>query len=168
MKLGRIYVIKSKQTDKVYVGSTVETLNRRFSGHKSDKRCTSREILKYGDAEIELLECYECEDDEDLELREAYYIREYKKNNLCVNKKIPRRTKKEWYEDNKETFLEYAKEYREENKEAIVEYHKKRYEKNKEKLNQKFNCECGGKYTHANKSKHLKSKKHQEYLQVKK
>jgi len=31
---GRIYIIRSKQTDKIYIGSTVETLNIRFSKHK--------------------------------------------------------------------------------------------------------------------------------------
>ena len=138
MMIGYIYIIKSKQTNRVYVGSTVLTLKKRFRLHKLNQDCTSREILKYSDAEIELLECYEYEDDEELELKEAYYIREYKKNNLCVNKKIPRRTKKE-----------YNQEYREENK---------------EKLNEKIECSCGGKYTHKHKSHHFKTKKHLEFL----
>jgi len=67
--------------------------------------------------------------------REAYYI----KNNQCINKEIPGRTKKE-----------SNKEY---------------YEKNKEKLNEKIDCECGGKYIHQHKSRHMKSKKHINYIE---
>ena len=73
MMIGKIYIIKSSQTNRVYVGSTVQSLNERFSKHKSDKNCTSREILKYSDAEIELLECYECENLEQLRWIEAGY-----------------------------------------------------------------------------------------------
>ena len=188
--IGNIYIIRSKQTDKVYIGSTFNTLSIRLSGHKCSKTCTSREILKYSDAEIELLECYECEDDEQLELREAYYIREYKKNNLCVNKQIPGRTIAEYKKENKETIAEYyqenkekrkeyqkehyeenkkaisekKKEYYEENKEAINKKNNEYYEKNKEKAHQKFTCRCGGRYTHQNKAIHFKTKKHQDYF----
>ena len=59
--LGYIYIIRSKQTDKVYIGSTVQSLKIRFSFHKLQKDCSSVEILKYDDATIEVLECYECE-----------------------------------------------------------------------------------------------------------
>ena len=38
---------------------------------------------------------------------------------------------------------------------------------NKAKINakkkQKFNCECGGRYTHINKLRHMKSKNHNIY-----
>ena len=63
---GRIYKITSSDTDDVYVGSTLLTLNRRFSNHKNhykryaqgiyDHRYTkSFEIIKFGDARIELV-----------------------------------------------------------------------------------------------------------------
>jgi hypothetical protein len=45
--------------------------------------------------------------------------------------------------------------YREKNKEEIAK-----------KANQKFECECGGRYVFNHKSTHQKSKKHQEYLQT--
>ena len=42
------------------------------------------------------------------------------------------------------------------------------YEKNKElrreKAKQKFNCECGGKYTRGVKARHLKTIKHTTYI----
>ena len=171
---GRIYIIRSKQTDKVYIGSTVQSLNKRFRLHKIQD-CTSQEILKYSDAEIILLECYECENKEQLKNREGEYIRQYN----CVNKNIAGRTRKEWIEDNKEYFKEYyqenkeklnekKKEYREKNKEAIAEHNKEYRQKNREiiaeKANEKFTCECGGKYTHSNKARHFKTEMHLEFL----
>ena len=52
--------------------------------------------------------------------------------------------------------------------EQRTEYHKEYYSENKNKINErqnkKFDCDCGGKYTYAHKSQHLKSKKHQNYL----
>lgn len=175
--LGRIYIIRSKQTNKVYVGSTVETLNIRLREHKSHKNCTSREILKYSDAEIILIECYECEDEKQLKKREGEYQRQYD----CVNIRIEGRTDKEYRQENKEkiaekdkkyrqknkqAILQKSKEYRENNKEAILEYQKEYYEKNKEKINEKITCECGGRYSHQNKAKHLKTKKHLKFVEI--
>ena len=191
---GRIYIIRSKQTDKVYIGSTVETLNIRFSKHKSKQNCTSREILKYSDAEIELLECYECQDENQLRKKEGQYQKQYD----CVNERIEGRTQKEYREDNKEIILEKKKEYRQKNKEKIAQHKKEYYqenreevlkkrqehyqenkeeilkkqqeyrEKNKEVINEKkkekFTCECGGKYILCNKSQHFKTKMHLEFL----
>ena len=64
LKKGKIYIIKSNQTDNVYIGATTATLNTRLSQHKYDfkhyggdgKRsyATSFEIVKYPDCYIEL------------------------------------------------------------------------------------------------------------------
>jgi hypothetical protein len=54
----------------------------------------------------------------------------------------------------------YDKQHYEENKE-----HKKKYrENNKQKICEKFDCECGGRFTHGDKSKHFKTQKHQKYV----
>jgi len=162
--IGRIYIIRSKQTNKVYVGSTVETLNIRFSKHKLDKKCTSQKILKYSDATIELVECYECENREQLERREGKYQKQYD----CVNERIAGRTRQEYYQDNKQELAEKKKEYREKNKETIAEKKKEHYQNNKEEIlekqSKKFECPCGGKYTHNHKARHFKTKKHIEFL----
>ena len=46
-------------------------------------------------------------------------------------------------------------------------YNQTYYYKHKEsllnKLSQKFDCECGGKYTHAHRIRHLNCKKHKQY-----
>lgn len=80
---GKIYKIRSPQTDKVYIGSTVQDLKNRLDGHKShyksylkgsSKYISSSELLKYNDAFIELIEVYPCNNKEELYDREQYYI----------------------------------------------------------------------------------------------
>ena len=65
--------------------------------------------------------------------------------------------------------VEYLKKHRLENKEHYQEYDKKHAKKykleNVEKLTQKFDCECGGKYTYEHKSHHLKTLKHLKYCE---
>ena len=76
---------------------------------------------------------------------------------------------KEYYKNNKEKLLEKSKQWKENNKEKLSVQRKKYNEKNKEKIaereNQKHNCKCGGKFTHQNKSKHVKTKKHMKYIE---
>jgi len=70
-----------------------------------------------------------------------------------LNKYVPSRTKKEYYADNAN---------------EIKERHKQYYIENKDKINkmwnEKFTCECGGKFTLNNKTHHLKTNKHQDYI----
>jgi len=117
---GKIYTIRSSQTDKYYIGSTTTSLAKRFSSHKScykngRKDITSVEIVKYDDAYIELLEDYPCGSKNELNKREGQLIRQYK--NECVNKFISGRTrkeyKKEYYIDNSEKLKEQMRLYRE-------------------------------------------------------
>jgi hypothetical protein len=53
----------------------------------------------------------------------------------------------------------------EEKKDKHKEISKKYYEEIKEKKNKKYNCECGGKYTECHKARHLRTKKHQKFLE---
>ena len=122
---GKIYKIVDNTNDNIYIGSTVEKyLTNRLSKHKYNKKCRSILIIKNGDYDIKLIENYPCESKEELESREAYYIR----NTTCVNKQIPGRTQKEYQKTNKEKISEYQKEYKENNKEAIKEYKKNLYQ----------------------------------------
>ena len=114
----KIYKIYSYENDDVYYGSTCETLSQRMTRHRSylksykegkGKYITSIQILEFESAKIELVENYPCNSKEELLQREGYYIR----NNNCVNKYIPDRTKKE-----------YNKAYREANNEKYTEYQK--------------------------------------------
>ena len=83
--MAKIYKITSKETDKVYVGSTeADELRKRMWWHKNNMKAgattTSKEILKYADAKIELIE--ECEP-ENKQAREQYWIDHF--GPLCVN-----------------------------------------------------------------------------------
>ncbi len=190
---GKIYTIRSNQSDLFYIGSTCLPLYKRFYKHKSNYKSwlndtfpyiTSFELLKYDDCYIELLEDYPCKNKRELERREGQSIRFYKEK--CVNCRIEGRTDKEWREANKESINQYAKEYREANKEAINQYakeyrdankelisenNKQYYDANREAINQKarqpYNCQCGSIIRMSDKAKHEKSKKHIAWLNLK-
>lgn len=61
---------------------------------------------------------------------------------------------KEYYENNREELNKYNKEYLKNNREIL-----------NEKQRQKHTCECGGKYTRVNKVTHMKSKRHQKFVE---
>ena len=167
----KIYKITCNETEKIYIGSTTSTLTKRFKRHKSNytswkngkyNYTTSFKMFdEYGkeSCNITLIENYPCDNNKELGLREAYYIR----NNNCYNKYIPGRTIKEYYEENKEKINEQHEQYNEVNKKRIKEVMKKYYEDNKDKFKEKITCDCGGKWTHSNKATHFKTKKHQAY-----
>ena len=191
-QLGKIYKIVDNTNGKIYIGSTCEpTLSRRLAQHKRGCRLyfktksrfmTSFEILKNENYEIVLVENYPCNSKDELHARERYYI----ENNECVNKFIPTRTNKENREANKSKKTEQRKEYYNENKHKITEYKKQYHETNKEKVliklkkyreeniemikekrKQLYTCLCGCILGIGNKSRHLKSQKHQRYLETK-
>ena len=134
---GKIYKIWSLQTDKIYIGSTTDTLSRRLAGHKQDfKRdcsCYSKDILKYGDAKIELIETFPCNIKEELYAREGHHIRLNK--DFIINHNIAGRTDKEYfkerYQNNKEKIKNKSKVYYENNKINILEKSKEKYQEKK-------------------------------------
>ena len=81
-KTGYIYSIRSPHTEKYYIGSTYQALHKRFYEHKNgylkNGPCTSKEILKYGDAYIEVMEIYEDCNRYLLSKREHELIRQHK------------------------------------------------------------------------------------------
>jgi adenylate kinase family enzyme len=163
---GKIYKLTSSQTDKVYIGSTIKSLDVRFSNHKYDykrrnnKYITSCDLLQYDDVKIELIKEFPCNTRKELEKEEGKLILE----NNCVNKCVAGRTKKEWDDDNKDKIKEYFKEYYQENKEKIKERHKEYRDDNNERVKEKFKCDCGGDYSYAHKSRHFKTKKHLKFV----
>ena len=182
----KIYKIVDNTNSNVYIGSTCRTLKARLANHKYDYQrflkgvyynTRSFEIIKNNDYAIELLEDCQVKTKSELFARERYFI----ENTECVNKYIPGRTYEEYYIDNKESkkayyinnkerIKEYTKVHYIANKEKIKEYTKARYIANKEKIKeqqkQKIECDCGGKYTNANKTCHIKTAKHQKYLET--
>ena len=162
---GQIYKVTCGETGNVYIGSTVRSLKGRLSKHNTpSNRCETRHFIN---PKIELIEDYPCETRDELHWRE----REWIDKTDCVNKYRPIVTREEhrerqnksikkYHEENRERIIEYQKKYREENRERKFESDKKYKDENREKLNEKFKCECGGKFTYKNKAQHLKTKKH--------
>ena len=61
------------------------------------------------------------------------------------------------------TKSEYDKEYYQQNLQRIKEYYKQNKERLANKSKEKFQCECGGRYTRSSKSGHAKTKKHLQF-----
>ena len=126
----------------IYVGSTTNFKNRKYS---HNRRCNNEKDQKYhyivykyiransGWENLVMIpiEPYPCNSKKELEIRERHYI-DILRPKLNIVK--PGRTKKEYYEDNKEKILEKAKEYYEDNKEHENKRSKKYREDNKEKI----------------------------------
>jgi hypothetical protein len=137
------------------------------------------------------LEEYPCNSKKEKEIKERYYIDLLKPK---LNKIVPTRTPKEYYEDNKQIISERAKEYNENNKDKIKEYrennkkkikekskeyrennkekikeiNKEWYENNKEKISErrkeKVTCQCGFIVCKKNLKRHQKSQKHKNFM----
>src|SRR5271156_1806126 len=93
---GKIYKIKSSKTEQIYIGSTCNTIEHRFDCHMREHRhwdlyhdnfYSSFDILILGDAVIELIELFPCDDMKELEQREEYWINQNINN--CVNMRFP-------------------------------------------------------------------------------
>ena len=185
---GYIYAIRSHQTELVYIGSTTQILCKIMSDHRKTYYVSSYDIVKHTDAYIELIEEGEFESIEALHARKGFHIRK----NICVNIVIPKRTAKEYYQDNKEKLIKYQNEYRTVNSVEIAEKAKQYYIENKEerkqyyqdnkersdnyykdnkahileRQNTKVVCECGCKVSKGNLPAHIKSKKHESMMKM--
>ncbi len=139
---GKVYKLVSNQTDKVYIGSTIQPLAKRkgchiatYKGYQEGKfkYVTSFEIIKYGDCDIVLLENVNCESKDQLHARERHYIESMD----CVNKIIPTRTIKEYIADNAEKLKEIQKQYYAKNAEKFKEILKRYRANNADKIKEK-------------------------------
>ena len=156
----------------IYIGHTCNLVKRR----NKHNNCCNNENGKYYNLKvyqcirenggwdnwsvIEIDKC-PCLDFEEASKIERYYIETL---NATLNMVIPSRTKKEWYENNKEILIEKAKDYRKNIKDIINERTKQYYYANKDKIlethKEKTTCECGCIITNGALIKHKKSQKH--------
>jgi hypothetical protein len=127
-KNGKIYRICDTGYNEFYYGSTVQSLPMRLGKHRAlyklykeskyNKRVSVYDIFdKFGieNCKIELVEACSFENKSEMQKREGYWIQ----NEACVNKIIPARTVKQYYQDKREQILEQCKTYRENNKEKV-------------------------------------------------
>ena len=153
-----------------FIGSTndfwrAKSLFRSLCFHTNDERRKKNSYLYefiddnggWYNWRISILETFEFEDDDDLKNRELELIKE---TNAILNTDLgcsylEHKARKEAEQKRKD---EEQKRKDDERKEA-------RKEARKELLLKVFRCDCGGKYKHQSKSKHLKSKRHKAYLE---
>ena len=94
---GKIYKLVSPTTDKVYIGSTIRLLKDRLKSHLIQRDTSAKELGNV--IAIVLIEEYCCNSKKELEKRETYWIRNTPNT---INKQMPRRSRKQYREDNKE------------------------------------------------------------------
>ena len=166
MTNGSIYKIISRNTDKIYIGSTTKSLIKRLLQHEQDYqkykrgKCnytTSFKILEFENYHIELIESIEFESKNELRQREGYIIK--KNRNICVNRCIAGQTKQE-----------SDKIYRIQNRDKLCKSKKEYYIQNRDRIhkhnNESLNCACGKTYTRQNKSRHEKCNFHIAYIKL--
>ena len=134
------------------------------------------------------------EDNKEEIIKKVHEYSERNREKICINNKLYREEHKEkiseqrkiyrgehkeelsekskkYYEENKDRIIEKSKKYYSENKDEMMEKSKKYYEENKEKLSQKLSqkvtCECGSEFRKGGYSRHIKTGKHNEYIENK-
>ena len=151
-------VCRDLNVEDMYVGHTTD-FRRRKNSHKT--RCQNEGNSHYNckvytfirdnggwNNWVMVLICKcKCDDSLDAGKKERQYIEEL---NATLNIYLPSQTAKEYYASRKEHFQKY----REDKKDYIKEWQ-----------SIKHKCECGGAYTSSNKVQHIKTMKHQQYLQ---
>jgi hypothetical protein len=163
---GKIYGLRSGQTEKIYVGSTAKkylcdrkslhvTNYRKWKSGTFSTKLSSFDILEFDDAEIYLIENYPCQNRDELRTREQYWINQNKE--ICVNKRPSFITLEQKRARNQAYDEKYKDEHREEiNAKALL------------RSLRRIMCDCGIEYNYGHKSRHLASKKHTENMQTKK
>jgi hypothetical protein len=166
---GKVYKIEpicEHDEGDVYYGSTTkEYLSQRMDGHrrKFNRKagmCSSQVLFqKYGveNCVIILLESVDAKTNDELKAVEAKYII----NNLCVNKQVPLRTKKQYRIDTADNIKERDRVYRDANKDKIKEINRIYIDGNVEKIREQRKV-----YYDANRDK-IKEKDRQRYLKKK-
>ncbi len=145
----KIYFIQCLETGEVYIGSTKQELSARIKGHRNWKVCSCKEIIDRGNYIYDILE--EVEESQRY-IREQYYM---DTTDNCINK-YKARTGLSRKESEKQRYIK--------NRHKILEHQKQYKLLNQDKIKQTYTCECGKTLLVYGKPRHLKSKKHQDYL----
>jgi hypothetical protein len=171
-----IYKLECKnleECDNIYVGSTYRW-ERRYKEHKETSINPKKEgynQLKYktmreqgGWDNWNMIELEKCDiviqtDNEANKIEEKWR----KELDAKLNMKKAFRSKEDLKAYKKEKDAKRRRDNKEYIKERDKQYREKNAEEIKAKKNEKFTCECGGKYTNQNKHQHLKTKKHKDW-----
>jgi hypothetical protein len=86
----RIYKLINKDDNRIYIGSTVQSLAYRKAQHKSHRNTMTRDF-NWDNVEMTLIDCVSCLNKDELFKIERKYIEE----NECINIRPPIRTEEE-------------------------------------------------------------------------
>lgn len=182
---GKIYTLRCKNNNEIYVGSTIQPLYKRFFGHKTNSKNSDCKLYTFvedwNDWYIELYELYPCNSREELCKREGEVIRligtlNGKREGLDIPVKHS--------EDKSEYNKYYGKNYRDmdkvnewSKKEVICDkcgilthrHHLSRHQKSDmciggKNMDNYMICECGIEIYKPDIKRHLKTKKHLELM----
>lgn len=186
-------VCKDTSITDCYVGHTTDFTKRKCQ-HKScclNENDSHYSVFLYdfirkngnwNNWDMVLIKTIKCENGLEARSIERKYYEELK---ASLNIDTPNQTKKEWEDKQSDEWKEKRKAYcrnhyhqnkekykqmREENKEHIKEQKKQNYLKKRDeirkKLDEHFDCPCGGRYTLTHKALHCRTNRHQAYLQT--
>ena len=155
-----------------YAGST-DDMEERWREHKSWVLSSKKPSLIHRmirqnsieNIEMKLVDEIEVEGDDQYPFERLYLEQcwtnilspKYNEKRSYTPEWMKKEKKKQWYEENGET-------YRKDHNEDIVKYRANNREYYNELKRQQSSCCCGSNYAYSGKSRHLKTKKHQEWL----
>ena len=174
----KIYSIRNSVDGDIYIGHTTQTLSKRFQKHKSNcknEKLQDRQLYqKMNTLGIEKFyiekeqDCKECKDVEDVRKVEGEWIRKLGTLNFQIAGRPTQECRAEYVKKDPDRWKQYHKDWNEANKEKekerLANSYQKRKEQIRERRNEKIQCECGVIHNRGHKSQHIKSKKHQNYL----
>jgi hypothetical protein len=178
--IGRIYKITSPNTDKVYVGSTTGTIEKRLRGHMIHYKMylkgidgvdhiRSYDVIEHGDPEIHLIYEGLFNSKADLFRLEGETMQSIQN---CCNKMIMGRTRREYRDEYDVKNREFIKErkhvsyekHRESTLTRVNAYAEQNRDKIRDRQNEKHICEiCHSEFTRSNKARHIKSARHLQH-----
>ena len=175
-------VCKDTSITDCYVGHTTDFTKRKWY-HKStssnmNNRNYEQRVYRFirdnggwENWEMILINTECCENALQARQRERFYKEQL---NSLLNSQVPSRTLKEYCETHREKRNAYMKAYnpiyREKNAEQLKQKKKQYRQENenriKEKRKEKITCECGSIFCRGKYSRHIRTQKHQDYIQT--
>lgn len=180
--MGIIYKIRclDEAITDIYIGSTDRGLGVRKSQHKSDySKTPNRKVYKFisehgGWENWEMVEIDSIQGDAKVLRRAERYwcdklLPTLNKNKINPTPEESLQIKKDYYQANREKFLERSTQYRKDFPEEVRAYQVKYRKENSDLVRarqlQKFECECGGRYFYCNKIRHHNTNKHLKWVE---
>ncbi|DAZ94070.1 TPA: hypothetical protein N0F65_006657, partial [Lagenidium giganteum] len=145
--IGLIYEVANADRSIVYIGSTVQTIGRRWSHHKSNYKT-------WLDGDATGCSIYHHFKEHGID---SFRIRAISKHAVESSRELIQ------FEQLVIDKTECVNERRGQFTVDRSTYDKYYYNKNRDKINEKFDCDCGGKYTRKNRYIHVKTMRHREW-----